>query len=43
MAFEVNCPTCTSLGTERTIAGAMKLALAQPPSLQGHRCVAPGA
>jgi hypothetical protein len=31
MAFEISCPTCTSLGTERTIAGAMKLALAHAP------------
>ena len=31
MAFEISCPTCASLGTERTIAGAMKLALAHAP------------
>src|SRR5262245_64637191 len=31
MAFEISCPTCTSLGTELTIAGAMKLALAHAP------------
>jgi hypothetical protein len=31
MAVEISCPTCTSLGTERTIAGAMKLALAHAP------------
>jgi len=28
---EISCPTCTSLGTERTIADAMKLALAHAP------------
>jgi len=31
MAFEISCPTCASLGTELTIAGAMKLALAHAP------------
>ena len=31
MAFEISCPICTSLGTELTIAGAMKLALAHAP------------
>ena len=31
MAFEISCPTCTSLGTELTIARAMKVALAHAP------------
>jgi len=35
MAFEISCPTCTSLVTERTIAGAMKLALAHAPAFAG--------
>jgi len=43
MAFEISCPTCTSLGTERTIAGAMKLALAHAPQHSPVYIVADGA